>query len=64
LEGSPDRVLIEFIRDIQPDDKSVNYRSGSQSWVDPATAAALILVGAAVRLPPSGANSAESPNAI
>jgi hypothetical protein len=52
LESSPDRVLVEFIGDIQPDDKSVNYLSGSQSWVDPATAAALILAGAVVKLPP------------
>jgi hypothetical protein len=51
MGGRPDLVWIEFIRDIGFGGQSANYRSGSQWRVDPATAAGLILMGAAVRLP-------------
>ena len=51
MDGSSDPVWILFIADIESRDKLLKYRSGSQWEVDPVTAAALILVGAAVRLP-------------
>lgn len=51
MDISPDPVWIMCITDIQSRDKLVSCNSGSQWQVDAATAAALILVGAAVRLP-------------
>jgi hypothetical protein len=50
-ESSSDPVWILFITDIESRDKLLRYSSGSQWEVDPKTAAALILVGAAVRMP-------------
>jgi hypothetical protein len=46
----PALVSIEFVRDIAFGDKSVDYRRGSRWLVNPGTATALILVGAAVRV--------------
>ena len=51
MDESSDPVWILFIADIESRDKLLKYSSGSQWEVDPVTAAALILVGAAVRLP-------------
>jgi hypothetical protein len=51
VDGSSDPVWILFIADIESRNKLLKYSSGSQWEVDPVTAAALILVGAAVRLP-------------
>jgi hypothetical protein len=50
-EGSPNLVWIKFIRDVRFAGGSVDYASGSQWRADPATASALILIGAAVRMP-------------
>jgi hypothetical protein len=51
MNGSPDLVWIKFIRDVRFGGSSIDYSSGSQWRVDVATASALILVGAAVRVP-------------
>jgi hypothetical protein len=51
MHNNSDPVWIMFITDLQSRDKLLNYSTGSQWEVDPNTAAALILVGAAVRLP-------------
>jgi hypothetical protein len=51
MDGSPDLVWIKFIRNIRFAGGSVEYASGSQWRADPATASALILIGAAVRMP-------------
>jgi hypothetical protein len=51
MDGSPDLVWIKLIRDVRFGSGSGDYSSGSQWRADPATAAALIAVGAAVRLP-------------
>ena len=51
MHNSPDPVWIMFITDVETRDKLLKYSSGSQWEVDPNTAAALILVGAAVKLP-------------
>jgi hypothetical protein len=51
VNGSPEAVSIKFIRDVRFGDGSVDYSSGSQWWADAATASALIVVGAAVRVP-------------
>jgi len=50
--SSSDRALvsIEFVRDIALGDNSIDYRRGSRWLADPATAAALILTGAAARV--------------
>jgi hypothetical protein len=42
---------IMFIADTETRDKMLKFAGGSQWQVDPSTAAALILVGAAVRTP-------------
>ena len=55
MDGSSDPVWILFIADIESRDKLLKYSSGSQWQVDPVTAAALILAGAAVRMLPPGA---------
>ena len=61
MDGSSDPVWILFIADIESRDKLLKYNSGSQWEVDPVTAAALILVGAAARLPtPETAASADA----
>jgi hypothetical protein len=60
MHGSSDPVWILFIADIESRDKLLKYSSGSQWEVDPGTAAALILVGAAVRLPKATAASADA----
>jgi hypothetical protein len=54
MDNSSDPVWILFITDIESRDKLLRYSSGSQWEVDPKTAAALILVGAAVRMPTPG----------
>jgi hypothetical protein len=51
MESSKDPVWILFITDIESRDKLLRYSSGSQWEVDPKTAAALIMAGAAVRMP-------------
>ena len=51
MDGSKDPVWILFITDIESRDKLLRYSSGSQWEVDPKTAAALIMSGAAVRMP-------------
>ena len=54
MNSSKDPVWILFIADIESRDKLLKYSSGSQWQVDPVTAAALILAGAAVRMLPPG----------
>jgi hypothetical protein len=44
-------VWIMFITDTETRDKMLKFGSGSQWEVDPSTAAAMILVGAAVKMP-------------
>jgi hypothetical protein len=51
MDGSPDLVWIKLIGAVRFGGGSNDYSSGSQWRADPATAAALIVVGAAVRLP-------------
>ena len=51
MDSSPDLVWIKFIRDVRFDGSSVDYSSGTQWRADPATASALIFLGAAVRMP-------------
>ncbi|MCV7444473.1 hypothetical protein H7K33_19750 [Mycobacterium paraense] len=51
MPDSQDHVWIMFITDIESRDRLLSYSNGSQWEVDPNTAAALILVGAAVRSP-------------
>jgi hypothetical protein len=51
MDSSPDPVWIMFMTDIQSRDRLLKYCTGSQWQVDSNTAAALILAGAAVRLP-------------
>ena len=61
MNSSKDPVWILFITDIESRDKLLKYSSGSQWQVDPVTAAALILAGAAVRmLPPAAAAPADA----
>jgi hypothetical protein len=51
MDASPDLVWIKFIRDVRFDGSAVDCSSGTQWRADPATASALIFVGAAVRMP-------------
>jgi hypothetical protein len=51
MHNSPDPVWIMFLTNRESRDDLLNYSSGSQWEVDANTAAALILVGAAMRLP-------------
>jgi hypothetical protein len=51
MDNSSEPVWIMFITDTETRDKLLKYGSGSQWQVDPSTAAALVLVGAAVKLP-------------
>jgi hypothetical protein len=61
MNSSKDPVWILFITDIESRDKLLKYSSGSQWQVDPVTAAALILAGAAIRmLPPAVAAPADA----
>ncbi|HTZ13818.1 MAG TPA: hypothetical protein VMC78_09350 [Mycobacterium sp.] len=61
MVSSKDPVWILFITDIESRDKLLRYASGSQWEVDPKTAAALIMSGAAVRMPaPATAASADA----
>jgi hypothetical protein len=50
--SSGDRALvsIEFVRDIAFGDNAIDYRRGTRWLADPATAAGLILIGAAARV--------------
>jgi hypothetical protein len=57
MDSSKDPVRILFITNIESRDKLHKYSSGSQWEVDPTTAAALILAGAAVRMPAPGTAS-------
>lgn len=50
MDSSNDPVWILFITNIESRDKLLRYSSGSQWEVDPKTAAALIMSGAAVRM--------------
>jgi len=47
--GEP--VWIMFITDTETRDKMLKFGNGSRWEVDPSTAAAMILVGAAVKMP-------------
>jgi hypothetical protein len=51
MDNGKEPVWILFVSDIESRDKLLKYSSGTQWEVDPVTAAALILVGAAVRMP-------------
>ncbi len=51
MENNSEPVWIMFVTDTETRDKMLKYGSGSQWEVDPSTAAAMILVGAAVRMP-------------
>jgi hypothetical protein len=51
MENNSEPVWIMFITDTETRDKLLKYGSGSQWEVDASTAAAMILVGAAVRMP-------------
>ena len=53
MQNNPDHVWIMFVTDLESRDKLLSYSRGSQWEVDANTAAALILVGAAMRLPSS-----------
>jgi hypothetical protein len=53
MHNSLDHVRIMFITDLESRDKLLHYSKGSQWEVDSNTATALILMGAAVRLPSS-----------
>jgi len=51
MENNSEPVWIMFITDTETRDKLLKYGSGSQWEVDSSTAAAVVLVGAAVRMP-------------
>jgi hypothetical protein len=51
MENNSEPVWIMFVTDAESRDKLLKYAGGSQWQVDPSTAASLILVGAAVRMP-------------
>jgi hypothetical protein len=51
MDDSSEPVWIMFVTDVETRDKLLKYGSGSQWQVDPNTAATLVLVGAAVKLP-------------
>ena len=57
MDSSTDPVWILFITDIESRDKLLRYSSGSRWEVDPKTAAALIMAGAAVRMPAPAAQA-------
>src|ERR1700736_4840026 len=54
MENNSEPVWIMFITDTETRDKLLKYGSGSQWEVDASTAAAMILVGAAGRMPSPG----------
>ena len=51
MADNDEPVWIMFITDTETRDKMLQFGSGSQWEVDPSTAAAMILVGAAVKMP-------------
>jgi hypothetical protein len=51
MVNNSEPVWIMFITDTETRDKMLKYGNGSQWEVDASTAAAMILVGAAVRMP-------------
>ena len=51
MADNDEPVWIMFIADTETRDKMLKFGSGSQWEVDPLTAAAMILVGAAVKMP-------------
>jgi hypothetical protein len=51
MANNDEPVWIMFITDTETRDKMLKFGSGSQWEVDPTTAAAMILVGAAVKMP-------------
>jgi hypothetical protein len=51
MDNNDQPVWIMFITDTETRDKMLKFGSGSQWQVDPSTAAAMILVGAAVKMP-------------
>jgi hypothetical protein len=51
MDNNDEPVWIMFITDTETRDKMLKFGSGSQWQVDPSTAAAMILVGAAVKMP-------------
>jgi hypothetical protein len=51
MADNDEPVWIMFITDTETRDKMLKFGSGSQWEVDPSTAAAMILVGAAVKMP-------------
>lgn len=53
---SGDWVGIRFIRDVRSSDKAVSYTKDSEWLVDAVTADALLLVGAAVKIPAKSAD--------
>jgi hypothetical protein len=51
MANNDEPVWIMFITDTETRDRMLKFGSGSQWEVDPSTAAAMILVGAAVKMP-------------
>jgi hypothetical protein len=51
MQNNSEPAWIMFITDTETGAKLVKYGSGSKREVDASTAAAMILVGAAVRMP-------------
>jgi hypothetical protein len=51
MANNDEPVWIMFITDTETRDRMHKFGSGSQWEVDPSTAAAMILVGAAVKMP-------------
>jgi hypothetical protein len=52
MDNGSEPVWIMFVTDTETRDKMLKFGSGSQWQVDPNTASAMILVGAAVRMNP------------
>lgn len=55
-----DRVRIKFSRDVRSSDRRITYTKDSEWLVDAVTADGLLLVGAAVKVAGSQADSTES----
>jgi hypothetical protein len=51
IADNDEPVWIMFITDTEARDRMIKFGNGSQWEVDPSTAAAMILVGAAVKMP-------------
>jgi hypothetical protein len=49
---SLERVSVRLINDVRPIGGSTSFKQGSEWLVDAAAAAALVLSGAAIQLPP------------